>query len=303
VSILEAMASIYSCLGYMRKEAYILREVLGCLLDLMVCGREEDGFSYPSGVPSSAGLGIQPISGVGVGWGSVGVRLSESVDGNSSILHLLIYVCQVLGINLEAVRMINSVDRLASLANDRESILKYEEEVMEGFKEPYGWPELQVGVVREAVAVAEALPGEQCHVFLLRDDKNPPLRLSFCCAVCAVFLENSTVCIISRRSVSPLFHVYAGTDNGFPTRRCKICRILVRTTCYQYRACAVRLYDGLPQQPPYITLMDSLPSVRLPVEKPWSTIQLKFGDPTPLLQGRDPFLYNPRKALVDKVTR
>lgn len=48
--------------------------------------------------------------------------------------------------------------------------------------------------------------------------------------------------------------------------------------------------------------MDSLPSVRLPIEKPWSAIQLKFGDPTPLLQGRDPFLYNPRKAMVDKVT-
>ena len=161
VSILEAMASIYSCLGYMRKEAYILREVLGCLLDLMVCGREEDGFSDPSSVTSSAGLSIQPMSGVGVGWGNVGVRLSESVDGNSSILHLLIYVCQVLGIDLEAVQMINSVDRVASLANDKESILKYEEEVIEGFQEPYGWPELQVGVVREAVAVAEALPGKQ----------------------------------------------------------------------------------------------------------------------------------------------
>jgi hypothetical protein len=38
-------------------------------------------------------------------------------------------------------------------------IKSYEEDLVDGFAEPYGWPELQIGVVREAVAVAEALPG------------------------------------------------------------------------------------------------------------------------------------------------
>lgn len=264
MSILEAMASIYSCLGYMRKEAYILREVLGCLLDLMVCGREEDGFSDPSSVASSAGLGIQPMSGVGAGWGNVGVRLSESVDGNGSILRLLVYVCQVLGIDLEAVQMINSVDRVASLANDKESILKYEEEIIEGFQEPYGWPELQVGVVREAVAVAEALPDF------------PSV---------AQFALSSLKILQSVLSPGDQFHLYSTST-----------RALI-TASRRGDARSVEYWSGRP----VISIeLAPLPSVRLPIEKPWSAIQLKFGDPTPLLQGRDPFLYNPRKAMVDK---
>ena len=39
--VLEAMASVYGALGFRRKEAYVLREVLGCIMDLIVCGREE----------------------------------------------------------------------------------------------------------------------------------------------------------------------------------------------------------------------------------------------------------------------
>lgn len=45
-----------------------------------------------------------------------------------------------------------------------------------------------------------------------------------------------------------------------------------------------------------------LPAIRLPVEKPRS-IRNKPHDPKPLLQGlTDPFLYNPRKVGVDKVS-
>lgn len=158
IAILEAMSSLYACLGYRRKEAYILREVLGCILDLMVCGREEDGLSRMSSVPGTAGLGIQGLnsSGVGGGWSGVGVRLSESADGNESILKLLKYVCKVLGINLDAVQLVDVNDDLSI----DESVAPVVYDNSEGENhEPYGWPELQVGVVREAVAVAEALPG------------------------------------------------------------------------------------------------------------------------------------------------
>ena len=31
---------------------------------------------------------------------------------------------------------------------------------LQALQEPFGWPELQIGIVREAIAVAEALPGK-----------------------------------------------------------------------------------------------------------------------------------------------
>ena len=159
IAVLEATSRLYACLGYRRKEAYILREVLGCILDLIVCGREEDGFSRMSSVPFTAGLGIKGLgSGLAAEWSGVGVRLSEVTDGNDSILKLLAYVCKVLGINLDAVRLVEINEGL-SVSSTEGSVSVGTEEPFEGNLEPYGWPEIQVGVVREAVAVAEALPG------------------------------------------------------------------------------------------------------------------------------------------------
>lgn len=164
IAILEATSSLYACLGYRRKEAYILREVLGCILDLMVCGREEDGLSRMSSIPGTAGLGIQGLNSSGLpGWSGVGVRMSESADGNESILKLLKYVCKVLGINLGAVKLVEvDVDNKPAASIDTNTITyeEYDIDAVVDIEEPYGWPELQVGVVREAVAVAEALPGK-----------------------------------------------------------------------------------------------------------------------------------------------
>jgi hypothetical protein len=154
IAVLEATASFYACLGYHRKEAYILREVLGCLLDLMVCGREEDGYSQTPNIPQSAGLGFHNLHPVpGTNLGTVGVRLSESVAGNESILRLLSHICRVLGIDLESVGLSESAESRAVELDD------YDEDIIQELKEPHSWPELQVGVIREAVAVAEALPG------------------------------------------------------------------------------------------------------------------------------------------------
>lgn len=150
IAILEATASLFACLGYQRKEAYILREVLGCILDLIVCGREEDGLSKISGTP--------PMSETGAPYnlekGTLGVRLNESAEGNEGILRLLKYVCKVFGINLDAVSLFDetTVDTPAERRGD-----------LADYQESFGWPELQIGVIREAVAVAEALPGKPIH--------------------------------------------------------------------------------------------------------------------------------------------
>lgn len=153
ISVLETTAGIYSCLGYKRKEVYILREVLGCILDLIVCGREEDG-AFRSALPS--------IHSKDDGIGNVSMRISESVAGNAGILSLLKYVCSVLGINLDAVRFSGSQDGEAQVEGEDSkatSSQAYDEDIAEDLQEPFGLPELQVGVMREAIAVAEALPG------------------------------------------------------------------------------------------------------------------------------------------------
>ncbi len=41
VSVLATQASIYRMLGFQRKEAFILRELLAVVLDMIVCGRDE----------------------------------------------------------------------------------------------------------------------------------------------------------------------------------------------------------------------------------------------------------------------
>lgn len=167
ISVLERIAAMYSILGYKRKEAYILREVLGCVMDLVVCAREEAGGATITG----AGLGIQGVDlGAGSNQGGVGMRANDSSQGNESVLKIVKHVCRVHGIDLEAVKLVVDSTRRVSASPTEE-----EEDDCVAFSEPYGWPELQIGIVREAIAVAESLPGKSlvfssprnCHLISL----------------------------------------------------------------------------------------------------------------------------------------
>jgi hypothetical protein len=158
IAVLECMARMYSWLGFRRKEAYLLREILSCILDLLVCGREEDDYSRKT--PVSGGLGITGLALEGhqpKGRGSVGVRQNESTEGNESILRLVKHVCVAFGVNLDAVQLVES-DTSGVESHSGPGSPEGDDDV-NAIREPYGWPELQVGVVREAVAIAEALPG------------------------------------------------------------------------------------------------------------------------------------------------
>ncbi|TFK42560.1 transport protein particle complex subunit [Crucibulum laeve] len=266
IAILEATASIYACLGYKRKEAYILREVLGCIMDLMVCGREEDG-ATTSSIPTTAGLGLHnfnPTPGSGYG-PTVGVRLSESSDGNVSILILLKYVCKVLGINLDAVQLAPS-DTDSTVAEDMSaSILKYDNEAVEEHHEPYGWPELQVGVVREAIAVAEALPDFPAV---------------------AQFALSSLRTLQSVLLPADQYHLYSTSMRAFTTAR---------------RRGDTRAIEYWSGRPVISIALSPLPLLRLPIEKSASALRAVSSDVAPLLQGAtDPFLYNPRKQGIAK---
>ncbi|KAF7294900.1 hypothetical protein MIND_01027900 [Mycena indigotica] len=261
IGILESTASLYACLGYRRKEAYILREVLGCILDLIVCGREEDGFSRLSSVPLPPGLGIQGFnSNSGSQRGNVGVRFTENVDGNESILKLLKYICRTLGINLDAVQMIENPTEAAE--NEPSAPTSIEEDMATEFMEPYGWPELQVGVVREAVAVAEALPD---------------------------YLAVAQYALASLKTLQAVlapadqYHLYATSARALMTA---------------HRRGDTRSVEYWSGKPIVSINISSLPLVRLPIEKPLSALQPRTSDIAPILTGgTDPFLYNPRRVM------
>ncbi len=151
ILILEHMAAMYGMLGFERKETYILREVLGCVMDLVVCGREEGGGAKIAG----AGLGIHGVDlGAGSNQGTVGIRTNNSTEGNDSVLRVVKHICKAHGIDLDAVKLVDN-DSWRSSASQTAA---HDDELV-SFEEPYGWPELQIGIVREAIAVAEALPG------------------------------------------------------------------------------------------------------------------------------------------------
>ena len=157
IRLLQHIAATYSCLGFRRKEAYVLRELLSTVMDVLVCSRDEVIKSARErgnglgtlGSPGSGGLGIVDA---GSGVGSVGVRESESTNGNESIIRLVKYVCEVYGVDLGAVNIVGP--------NAKGGVeVGVDDEAIEGRMLRYGWDELQLGVVREATAVVEALPG------------------------------------------------------------------------------------------------------------------------------------------------
>ncbi|PFH54333.1 hypothetical protein AMATHDRAFT_72835 [Amanita thiersii Skay4041] len=258
ISVLEAIAGIYACLGYKRKEAYILREILGCIMDLIVCGREEDGLSRPTNVPGINGLGIQGVNtGGGIGDATVGVRFSESDEGNISVLRLLRYICRVLGVDLEAVKLVNLADEAADTVDP----FFADAELESGYHELRGWPELQIGVVREAVAVAEALPDFPAV---------------------AQFSLSSLKVLLPILTPPDQIHLYSTSVRALSTARRR-----GDTKCVEY-------WSG---RPIVNVVVAPLPLSRVSVEKPLSALRPRTSDVTPILTGvSDPFLYNPRKA-------
>ncbi|KLO10669.1 Trs120-domain-containing protein [Schizopora paradoxa] len=149
IDVLRFIASLYESLLYRRKEAYILRELVSCLMDLFVHGREESrSASLVSSRTSLDGSGER-----GDREGEVGVREADDVTGNSSIIEIVKYACKVHGVDLGCVQFSDNSGHppgrsLSSSSRSRKSISNCH----------FGWPELQIGLVREALAIAEGLP-------------------------------------------------------------------------------------------------------------------------------------------------
>ncbi|KAL1721168.1 TRAPP II complex [Schizophyllum commune] len=266
IAVLETTASIYGSIGYKRKQAYILREVLGCILDLLVCGREEDAAPAVNGLHSA----LPSIDTNGDGGlrkssrGDVGVRQSESAEGNAGVLRVLKHVCRVFGIDLEAVKILEGADPRASQVAQKgaaPTIGEIDQDALSAYQEPYGWPELQVGVLREAVAVAKALP-------------DYPAVAQFSLS-CLKTLQNIL-------DPGDQYYLYNTSASALVTAQ---------------RRGEHKVVEYWSGRPALSITPVQLPLMKMPLEKPISALQLRASDVAPILTGAtDPFLYNPRRA-------
>lgn len=167
IQVLSSLATVYSCLGFKRKEAFVLREVQAAVMDLIVCGREENRTIISSQRPNGANLESDGVPATPAN--SLSIRRIESSQGNASVIRMARYVAQVYGIDLGKVAIADSGSRRLSTMKALGAMTAFPT-AGEGDAQ-YGWAELQVGVVREALAIAEALPGECAPIELsLRED-------------------------------------------------------------------------------------------------------------------------------------
>lgn len=267
--VLQSIASIYNCLGFKRKEVYILREVVSCVMDLVVCGRGEDDQLRKSDL-GSVGLTIRTEPAVvdeseAPTLGNIGVRRKENLEGNQSILKLLYYACKVLGVNLESVNPAPTENRDDSKAIDSETESRPQWEGpgrSETLRVQFGWPELQVGVIREAVAVAEALP------------------------------DYLAVARISLSALKTMYSILATAD------QCHLYQTASRALNTLKRrgdATTVEWWAG--NLAVSIALLP-LPSRRLPIERPVSLLNSTLPSEHPLTaKVTNTFLYNPRESV------
>ncbi|KAI0636866.1 TRAPP II complex [Trametes polyzona] len=261
VRTLEYIAAMFGSLGHVRKEAYVLREVLGCIMDLIVCGRDEKGTG--SARVLSAGLAARNTSLGGAAQGTVGIRENERTEGNESILRLVKHVCKVHGVDLEAVKLVDvhapNRDSQQSQSSEEADL---DEELLSSAREPFGWPELQIGIIREAIAVAEALPDYPAV---------------------AQFSLSSLKLLHPVMSPGDQHHLYSTASRALLTAK---------------RRGERRAVDYWSGKPVVSIEILPLPLVRVPIEKPLSILSQSSSGTTSILAGvKDPFLYNPRKLL------
>ncbi|CAE6490486.1 unnamed protein product [Rhizoctonia solani] len=163
---LTQLATLYACLGFRRKEVYILRELLACVVDLIICAREETSAILSAGRMSAvsdanenraagwpgAAAGANQLGEISEGTGEIGVRIAETTEGNESILRIVKYICEIYGVDVSRVQ-VGLEDAGAGVGDGGGA-----DDEIELDAPRFGWREVQVGVVREAVQIAEALP-------------------------------------------------------------------------------------------------------------------------------------------------
>jgi hypothetical protein len=221
LAILESMAAVYACLGYKRKEAYLLREVLGCIMDLLVCGRREAESLHEAASSTSEAQESRRVS-ESYAHGSVSMRRSETTEGNEGLIKVLTHACRVLGVDVEAIRSASS-NAVGQGDNDpslrRTGTNELEALGIFGSQDPFGWPELQVGIVREAIAVAESLPGFWFDFNVCTSSELLAFRPSVGCSIRPFCVAYSSFSYDRRRSILSVHRISASAGHCTEKRK------------------------------------------------------------------------------------
>lgn len=151
IRLLRFMATIYSAIGFHRKEVYVLRELLSSIMDILVTSREET-LKASKSPRDEANSSLKES-------GNMAFRTLESPQGNDSLIRLEKYICEIYGIDLTSVKLLG-ISPDEPVQTDKLSTSP------DSYYLQYGWADLQLGIVREAVAIAEALPGN--YIFFIR---------------------------------------------------------------------------------------------------------------------------------------
>lgn len=138
---LNTIASLHGAIGYRRKRAAILREIAAVAGQTIRLGRAEAREGQPLGMMVSS---------------------ATNMDGNDAVVSLLDQVCDAYGLNLvkrvHAGRVDKRVSMIGGLSN-RATGRGQTEGRGPGEDDAFGWPDLQVAVVLDAIATCEMLPG------------------------------------------------------------------------------------------------------------------------------------------------
>lgn len=134
-----------------RKEATVTRALAKQLASVIIDGKEESRRAHASrhakeveAASASVGLGL----GMSVSTTRVAVRRKDTTEGNDSIVQLTERVISTLGVDL-----LSFSTPLPSPRSTQSTVKRY------------GWPELQVETIKEAIAISEVLPD---HTNILR---------------------------------------------------------------------------------------------------------------------------------------
>ncbi|GJN91136.1 hypothetical protein Rhopal_004154-T1 [Rhodotorula paludigena] len=171
------VASLFGRIGYRRKESFVLRE-LAALCAEGVAGRNIEVFSAaagPSPIPEERGdtpagsarnsidgsphAPLPPRNKPSDRTASI-VRTTSDPAGNDSIVRILEKVCESFGVQVapRLSREDAQTERGKSIVQGRTL------EIMEREVGSFGWPNLQIGVLKDAICIAEALPEYQAAI-------------------------------------------------------------------------------------------------------------------------------------------
>lgn len=150
VAVLVEIVHIARWLELERKEAAATRELVKVLASVIVEGRDESKrllaqFARSERQTVSGEIDSESgSSNVIAAQQAIAIRRRESTDGNAGIIDLVQRVCAVLGIDL-----------LSFSSGHEPHVVRANEDDDYHF----GWPDLQVGAIKDATAIAEALQG------------------------------------------------------------------------------------------------------------------------------------------------